>query len=369
MKLLITGGHITPALAVIDEINNSKFKQSTEIVFVGRKYAFDYEKTFSLEFREIEKRNIKFIPLVAGRLTRIVSLRSIGQIIRIPMGFFQARQILKTEKPEAILSFGGYLALPVAFVGYFLNIPVFTHEQTIYPGLANRIISFFSRKIFISFDEARKYFSPGKTLLLGNPVRRSIFQIVNTPFLIKKDRQVIYVTGGSLGSHSLNIHTEKILPKLLKEFIIIHQTGDTKEYDDHERLYKLKNSLPKQLSRHYFLKKHFFEEEIGYIYSLADFVVGRAGANTFFELLALEKPAVFLPLPWSANKEQQKQAELFQKKGAGEIFNQSRPSHELLALIEKVSQNIETYKKNFKNLKSIYKQNAAKAIVEEILAK
>lgn len=364
MKILITGGHLAPALAVIEEI--SLTHKESEIIFVGRKYALDSEKTISLEYKEIVKRKIKFIPLQAGRLTRILSFKTIRNILRIPLGFINGFFIIVNNKPKVILSFGSYIALPIVFWGFIFRIPIFTHEQTINPGLANKIIGLFSKKIFIAFDEAKKYFGQKKIVVSGNPVRKSIFLIKNNVFNFIKDRPVIYITGGSLGSHSINLHIKAIVKKLLTDFIIIHQIGDTKQYHDYEDLEIFKEKLPNELKKRYFFKKHFFEEEIGYIYNQSDLVVGRSGANTFFELIVLKKPALFIPLPWSSGREQQRHAEIFAKAKTGEIFHQIEPSEKLYRLIKIMINNIDTYRNNFINLENFYKQDASKLIVSYI---
>lgn len=365
MKILITGGHLTPALAVIDEIKRRNKK--IEIIFVGRKYALDTEKTLSLEYKEICSKKIPFITLQAGRLSRIVSTKTIRSLIRIPLGFFYALKIILIEKPDLLLSFGGYIAVPVAFWSWLMRIPIYTHEQTIRPGLANRIISFFAKKTFIAFEESRIYFDKTKTILVGNPIRKSIFKTIKKPFTINKDRPVIYITGGSLGSHSINEHIKQIIAKLLNNYIVIHQVGETKEYNDFEYFKKIKNKLPLNISSNYIVKEHFFENEIGYIYSLSDLVISRAGANTFFELLMLKKPTIFIPLPWSSYKEQTQHAKIFEKVKVGKIFNQNQNSRELLLMIEEIIKNIDIYKKNFSMLKHLYKYNASQFIVDSIL--
>lgn len=361
MRILVTGGHLTPALAVIDKLKGH------EIVFVGRKYALEREQTLSLEYKEITKRGVKFINLNTGRISRSVSLRDFLSILRIPLGLIQGFQIIRKEKPDRILSFGSYLAAPVVLWGWIFQIPIFHHEQTIQPGLASRFSAFLATKVFVSFEETLKYFPQRKTVLTGNPIRRSIFTIQKKPFEIRKTEPVLYITGGSLGSHSINMHVKEILKKLLEVFIVIHQTGDTKEYEDYERLEKFRNQLAEELKERYYPRKHFFEKELGYVYSLADIVIGRAGANTFFELLALEKPVIFIPLPWSGRKEQQKQAEIFQQNGVGEVFSQSEKSDRLLKLIYKMKSQLSQYKNNFKKLKFLYKKDAAETIVKELL--
>lgn len=367
MKILITGGHVTPALAVIERLKKIKKEREIEVVFVGRKYALDEEKTLSFEYKELKGR-IKFYSLGSGRLTRVVSLRSLFNLLKTPLGFWQGFKIVRKEKPTVILSFGGYIALPIAFSGWWLRIPIYTHEQTRRPGLANRLIGLIAKKVFISFPDTRSYFPEGRSIVTGNPVRSSALKVIKKPFQISKTDPVVLVMGGSLGSHSINLHIEAILEKLLAKYIVVHQTGGVKKYGDFQRLVKLRNRLSKELQNRYFIKEHFFEDEIGYIYSLSDVVVARAGANTFFELIALNKPAVFIPLPWSANKEQQAQADIFRKAGAGEIFDQSADSSHLLSLIDKVVVNKQRYEEGFKKINHLYKKNAPETILKEILA-
>lgn len=367
MKIVITGGHVSPALAIIDLLQ--KQYPDVSLVFVGRKYMLEGEKTLSLEYKEVVKRNIRFIPLTAGRLTRLVAILTIKSLLKVPVGFFQALKIIQQEKPDIILSFGGYLALPVAFSGFISGTPVFTHEQTIHPGIANRLIALISRKVFVAFEEAKKYFSPLKTVVTGNPIREKIFTYKKRSLSIGKNRPVIYATGGSLGSHSVNILIFKLLPKLLQKYIIIHQTGETKKYKDYEKACQLAKKLPPAARKNYHPRQFIFDDEIGYIYSLADLVVGRSGANTFFELIALKKPTVFIPLPWSGSGEQEEHAAIFKQFGAGEIFHQGESEKKLLKLIDKMIKNREEYKKNFSQLSYLYKTNATQLIVSAILAK
>jgi len=365
MKLLITGGHFTPAVSLIAALQK-KYKTSVSIIFVGRKYQSEAEKTLSLEYKEIIKRNIQFIHLETGRLTRVFNAKTIISALHIPLGFLNAFGIMQKERPDLVFSFGGYIALPMVFWAYCFRIPVYTHEQTIHPGLANRIIGMFAKKIFVAFEESKEYFDERKVKVVGNPVRDSILKIIKKPFVITKDRPVLYVTGGSLGSHSLNIHIFSLLPKLLKKYIVIHQIGDTKEYEDYEKARLLKKTLPADLRKYYYPRKHFFENEVGYVYSVTDLVIGRAGANTFFELLVLKKPALFIPLPWAAYNEQHRHAEIFEKYGIGEIFHQSDTTVHLFSRIENMIENLDRYEKNFTSLQHLYKRNAADLILKEI---
>ena len=368
MKLLITGGHVTPALAIIDTINSQKkILKNIEIYFVGRKHALDTEKTISFEFKEINLRKLHFINLEAGRLTRIFNLTSFRGILKIPFGFIHAFIILLQVKPDSILSFGGYLALPIVIVGWIMGIPIYTHEQTISPGLSNRIISFFSKKVFYSFEKSARYFPKNKAIYSGNPVRNLIFSVTDRPIELNDKLPSLYVTGGSLGSHSINVHLLNILDSLLDNFNVIHQIGDVKEYHDYDTCIKVKNNLSAIKRARYFPVKHFLASEIGYIYSKTDIVVGRAGANTYFELIHLKKPAILIPLPWSSNQEQQKQAESFASHGLGVVFEQKDKSEKLLELITSVYKDRAKYLNHFYRLPIEMKKDAASCIIQEII--
>lgn len=353
MKILITGGHVTPALAVLDEIKHH------DVVFVGRKYALRSEKTESFEYKEITARGIRFINLVTGRLNRSFSLEAIKSLSLIPQGFFRARQIVSAEKPDIVLSFGSYLAVPIAYWAHVDKIPVYTHEQTIQPGLANRLIARWAKKVFISFPQSKQFFPAEKVIQTGNPVRKSILDAADVPFHIPKKRPVIYITGGSLGSHSINLHIEAILKDLKKEFFVIHQTGDTKTYNDYEH-------LAKHADEFYMLRKHVNAKELAYIYQESDLVICRAGANTIFELIAVKKPAIFVPLPWSGHDEQRRQAALMKDAGVAAVFEQSRPSMELLDVIRKMTGELKKYS-DFSKLRALSTEDASRRIYEEIL--
>ncbi|NMB84408.1 UDP-N-acetylglucosamine--N-acetylmuramyl-(pentapeptide) pyrophosphoryl-undecaprenol N-acetylglucosamine transferase [Candidatus Roizmanbacteria bacterium] len=363
MKILVTGGHLTPALSVIDRIIDLGIK-NVEIVFVGRKHALSAESSLSMEYQELKKRNIRFIDLAAGRVTRILSIGSLKNIFKVPGGFWEAWKIVYREKPDKILSFGGYIGLPIVVAGYLKKIPVFIHEQTIHPGLANKISGYLASRIFVSFPQTLGYFSGDKTVVTGNPLRREIFRTVKKPFEVKKDRPVIYVTGGSLGSHNLNQLVGDLVPLLLDRYIVIHQVGNVKQFDDIVRLQKIRSAMPPEKQKNYFIREHFFTDEVGYVFDMADLVISRSGANTFFELIALDKPAILIPLPWSAHQEQQKQAQILNEMGAVEIFYEHGKSVDLYRLIEKILPKLGDYKSAYKQLNIIYKQDAADKIIE-----
>lgn len=200
---------MTPAIALIDELVKDA---SLEIVFVGRKYAVEYTL--------ITKKGIRFLPIDAGK-------RTVSTLMKVPIGFFEALTYCIHEKPRLIVSFGGYVALPVAIAAWISGIPVITHEQTLVPGLTNRIIAVIAKRILVAFKETLHRFPKNKTEYIGLPMRADLFSAVKkTPYRIdEKNYPLIYITGGSQGAKSLNEKMLSAIKDLTKSYTVIHQTG------------------------------------------------------------------------------------------------------------------------------------------------
>lgn len=362
-KIIITGGHLTPALAVIELMEKCEW----EVIFIGRKYAFEGEKTLSAEYRITRKLGLPFISLTSGRWQRNLTRHTFFSLLKIPIGFFQSFYWLIKLHPHLILSFGGYLALPVAMAGWFLGIPVVTHEQAVNPGLANQIINFFAKKVAVSWPETLEKIKGKKIILTGNPIRKEIFaQTPNPkPQIPKNDLPLIYITGGSTGSHAINEVIKNILPQLLEKYNVIHQCGDSQEYKDYEKLLKIKDQLPPLFKNRYFVVKYLDFLEIGSVLKKADLVVGRSGANTITELAALGKPAILIPLPWAGQNEQFENAKILEKAGIAVILEQKNLTGETLYNnINTLSQNLEQYKKNGRKAKELVDLKAAEKILD-----
>ncbi len=361
--VLFTGGHVTPALAVIDILQ--KEQSDVRILFAGRSYT-EKSNIPSFEYQEITHRKIPFFHIRAGRMNRSVSLATVVEIVKIPLGFFDVIRVLLREKPNLIVSFGGYIALPVSIVSSLFGIPIVTHEQTIRPGLANRIIGHLAKRVFTSFPESAQYFSKGKVEVSGNPMRRFASTSEGSREQVESSRPLIYVTGGSLGSHAINTHIEHILPTLLASYHLVHQTGNIQEYGDFERLTQLKKTLPHELAREYEIFEHVDSEKVGKYFKNADLIVTRSGANTFFEIILFQKPAILIPLPWSAFDEQRLHAHILKNAGVADIFEQEDDSQKLLTMIQSIVSTPNTYGQSFSSLARTYSTNGAHTLAQAV---
>lgn len=355
MKLIVTGGHISPLLAVLP-----KLPKSCEVLLVGRKHAFEGDSTLSLEYQTAQKLGVEFAAITTGRFQRTFTKYTIPSLFKIPFGFFQAYRIVKAFKPDVILSFGGYVSFPVVLAGAILRIPIVIHEQTFSAGLANRIAGRFARKICISYEKSERFFPRNKTVLTGNPVRNYELRSMNYELSDEKI-PLLYITGGSAGSHDINILIEGCLEKLLQKFRVIHQTGDAKEFGDFKRLEKFKQSLNEKSQKRYVLTKFVDPSGVGSIMNASDLVVSRAGINTVTELLYFGKPALFIPL----NNEQKENADILKNLGICEVVKEeSITSETLYERIDSMVTRLEKYKLHKYEAKKLVTEDSAEKIVE-----
>lgn len=323
--LVFVGGHHTPALAVIEalEKKHQSSKLKYQIFWIGHKYSLWGDRNPGAEYREVTARNIPFFDLKAGKFYRTFHPL---KLLRLPWGFLQVLFFLWRVHPRLIMSFGGYLAVPTAIAGWLLRISVLTHDQTLSPGLANRLIALWAKKIFVAWPEAARFFPRKKVVLTGNPLRPCLFRSGNALEFpgARRDWTTLYITGGKQGAHFFNEVVKEALPALLRSFNVIHQCGSASLFDDFAHLQGAREKLPEDLKAGYLLKEYFAEEEIGSVYARASLVISRSGANAVYELAALGKPALLIPLPYSSGREQEKNAQKLAATGLARVLPQEQ---------------------------------------------
>lgn len=312
MKVAITGGHLTPAVAVIELLQKNKNK----IVFFGRKHAFDGDTSLSFEYQTIKRLSVPFHEIETGKVKRHFTVDAIKSLTKMPKGLRNTFKLLKEEKPDILLTFGGYLSIPVALCARMQGIPIVIHEQTQNSGIANRFVAKFASKICISFESSKRYFPKRKTVVTGNPLRPEIF-LSGKRFLTPSGKKIIYITGGSTGAHKINMLVKDSLKELLKDFAVIHQTGDTTLTNDYTSLQDLRKSLSEDEKDSYILKKFVEADELAWIYKNASVVVARSGINTTLELIATKSVALLIPLKVGQKDEQLENAKYYEKTGLG----------------------------------------------------
>jgi UDP-N-acetylglucosamine--N-acetylmuramyl-(pentapeptide) pyrophosphoryl-undecaprenol N-acetylglucosamine transferase len=360
-----TGGHIFPIIAIVRELRKLALNEKLEIYYLGPKD----------EFGEIflSQEGIKVKNILAGKIRRYFNFSSIflnlfDILFKIPLGILQSFSWLLFKNPDLIFSKGGFGSFPVVISGWLLGIPIFLHESDISPGLANRILSKFALEIFTSFPNT-EYFPPSKIYLVGNPIRTEILKGSQTEakkfFQITGEKKVVLILGGSQGAQRINEKILEILPEFLKNFEIIHQCGE-KNYKETKLI--TDGLLKEELKKYYHLFGFLKEDQLKLAYAISDLIVSRAGSGTIFEIAALAKPSILIPLPEAAQDHQIKNAYAFKQTGAAIVIEEENLTPRfLLERVRAILENQKEIERMSLAAKEFSKPLAAKIIANFIL--
>lgn len=361
-KIVFTGGHAaTTALAVIQKIKEQGHIWT--IYWIGPGRAIEGKKVAPIELSLLPDLGVHVKKITAGRVQRKWTVHTIPSILKIPFGFIHAFYLLLTIRPQVVVSFGGYAAFPVILAAYILGIPTILHEQTMAVGLANKLSGLFADKIALAREVSRKFFPKGKTVVTGNPITKELLTVA--PKAKLSARPVIYVTGGSRGAQVINKALDEVLEALLVDYQIIHQAGDL----DIEYFQERKRKLPDTLDKNYEVFSFVEPWKIQEVYSRADMLVSRAGANTVAEILLTRRPAVLIPIPWSRFNEQYENAKMARSAGIAVILSQEELTGvSLRAHIEKVRSNWVSMAGSKASEESVLDRAASEKMVELIEA-
>ncbi len=285
-KIVFSGGGtlgpVTPLLAVA-QAYREKYPD-TEFVWVGTANGPEREL--------VEKNNIKFVTLTAGKWRRYFSLWNIFDIGRFMVGFFEAIIFIIREKPALLISAGGYVSVPLHWAGTMFGVPQWIHQQDFQVGLANRLMSKTAKLITVALKKNLSAFSIKKTVWLGNPVRPELYKgdklSAKQKFGIKSDLPVVLAMGGGTGSLKVNQMVVETIQHLTGICEIIHLSG-------RERPQELVDHAAKYFDHYHHYQ--FLNEEMADAYALSDVVISRGGFGSISEIAALKKPAILIPKP------------------------------------------------------------------------
>ena len=347
-----TGGHIYPAISIADRL--TKKINNCNILFVGAKN--------KMEMKKVPENGYKIIGLYISGLQRNFNLHlNILLPFKIVFSLVHSLIILVRNKPKIIIGTGGYASGPIMYVASLLGIPVFIQEQNSYPGLTNRILSKYAKKIFVAYDGMDKYFDNSKIVVSGNPIRKSIKNISlknKSDYLkslnLKKDLKTLLFLGGSLGADRLNRFVKDNIDFFKKNDLqVILQCG-SRYFDTYKFL---NNSHIKVLP---------FIKEMDKVFSSSDIIISRSGASIISELCFVGKPVIFIPSPNVADNHQSKNAKKLYELGAAEYVEEDEVDYKLTSIINKILVS-EVYRDSLsEKIKTLSKPNASKIIVNEI---
>ncbi len=348
-----TGGHVFPGIAVTDLLGRLV---PSRIMWIGT--GRQVEKN-ALQDRHIDYRVLKVHPIKGMEIPALVKA-----LFHLPLSISRALSMLRDFRPHVVLGVGGYVSGPVLLAARLLGIPSAIHEQNLLPGLANRLSARFAARIFISFDESRKYFKKDRGLILtGNPVREDILEAARSSTVRPGDRSDfhILILGGSQGASSLNRLAGSAMKALWHSghsFSFLHQTGEG-DAENVRRFYQ-DAGVPARISP--------FIHDMGRAYMEADLVVCRAGATTIAELTVTGRPAIFIPYPYAAEGHQELNARLMEDRGAGIFLKEAKTGAiKLSSHIETLMEDRQKLAKMADKAKALGKPEAAQEIARNLM--
>jgi UDP-N-acetylglucosamine--N-acetylmuramyl-(pentapeptide) pyrophosphoryl-undecaprenol N-acetylglucosamine transferase len=358
-----TGGHVLPALAVIDELRQRG--ALADLIWIGSREG--------VERQAAEEAGIRFVAIPTGKLRRYLSLRNLSDAARVPLGALAARRALSSFHPDVVLSTGGFVSVPAVVAARGIA-PVLTHEQTAIVGLANRINARFADVLAVSHPQTASLAGRlhRRVVVTGNPIRVGLTAGDRSQglrrFGFKDGMPVLYVTGGARGASPINQRIAALLPGILDRVQIVHQTGPFSANADAGDLTQLKDRLPDTVRDRYTVVE-FLRDELPDVYAAADLVVGRAGAGTIAELAYVGLPAILIPLPGARGDEQARNAQVLGNAGAAVVIAQSdatpgRLYAEILALLD----DPERRARMANAARAVARPDAAARLAEELLS-
>lgn len=337
-----TAGHVAPNMALIRELSHKGW----EISYIGSEDGIEKEM--------IKPIGIPFYAVSSGKLRRYLSVKNLLDPFKIILGIVQSFFLLNRLKPDVIFSKGGFVAFPVV-VGAWLNrIPVVAHESDMTPGLANRLCFPFVSKICLTFDAGKKHFkNQDKIEVTGTPIREQLFNGVHAKGIelcgFNTIKPCLLVIGGSLGAGSINRSIRGALSQLTQDYQVIHICGKGKLDPTFNNVEGYKQF-------------EYANEELADLFAAASVVISRAGANSLYEILALGKPHILIPLSTQVSRGDQIQnAKYFQGLGISIVIDDNSLNAETLL---HALRDLETHQDEINNkIKALKIKSATEKIV------
>ena len=312
-----TAGHVTPNIALIEPL----LREGWDVHYIGSENGMERGLIAALS-------GVTYHGISTGKLRRYFSWQNFIDPFRVIKGYFQARKLIREIQPSVIFSKGGFVSVPVVLGAG--KVPVVAHESDYSPGLSNRIATRFTDKVCLSFEDTLQHVSKGKGIFTGTPIRPALYDGDRERALaftgLTGEKPVLLVMGGSLGAQKLNELVRAALPQLCERYDIIHLCG------------KGKNDCDCVACGYH--QYEYIDKELPDLFALSDVVLSRAGANSVFELLALNKPSVLVPLTSASSRgDQLLNANYMEKKGYAKVVDQNTATTDsLVAAIDEVYQ-------------------------------
>ena len=342
-----TGGHIYPAIAIINKIKEEE--PNSEFLYIGT--------SDRMEKDLIPELGIKYEEINISGLKRKLTLENIKVLYQFLKSKRRCKKLIKEFDPDVVIGTGGYVTSPVVWAGKKLGKKTFIHEQNSVVGLSNKYLTKYADKIGVSFSSTMDSFPKSKVVLTGNPCSEKAINMKKAKkeeYGLTKNKKLVLIVMGSLGSRTVNDKIVSFINSFKdKDYEVIFVTGNTY----YEKVKKLR--VPTNV------KIVPFIYELPSLMKVTDLMISRAGASTMSEILSLKVPTIFVPSPYVTNNHQYKNAMDLVNKNAALILEEKDLTKEnLINLIDNTLNNKDEYHKIKNNLKELGIDNSAEKIYE-----
>lgn len=344
-----TGGHIYPALAILNKIK--KEEPNSEFLYIG---TID-----RMEKDIVPKKGIPYIGINMHGLDRKHIFNNVKILDEYLKAYNKSKKIIKEFKPDVVIGVGGYITSPVLKAASTLHYKTIIHEQNSYPGFSNKLLSKSVNKILVSLPDTVKFFPKDKTIYTGNPRSEEVALIKKGNKLDLKlsyKKKLVIIVMGSLGSLTINKSLLEIVPHFKdKSYEVLLITGTT-YYNDYENILVPQN-----------VKVVPFIDNLIEMMKVADLIVSRAGASTIAEITATGLPSILVPSPYVTNNHQLKNAKELEKVGASFILEEEDfNTQNLLTKIDEILNDEKLYKSMVDANKKLGVTDSATRVYNEI---
>ena len=343
-----TGGHIYPALAIINKIKEQE--PNSEFLYIGT--------TDRMEKDIIPKNDIPFKGIEMKGLDRKNIFGNIKVLKMFLKAVGEAKKIIKEFQPDIVIGAGGYITAPVLYAAHKLKVPILIHEQNSIPGVSNKFIGKFANKICVSLPNSLNLFPKDKVVYTGNPRSEEIMKVeknLKSSLGFKEKEKLVVIVMGSLGSTTMTTKLKELIPSFKnKNYQVLIITGNA-YYDNYKDI-----NLPDNC------KLMPFMSDLICLLKDSDLIVSRAGASTISEITAIGLPSILVPSPFVTNNHQYKNAKELADKGACVIVEEEEFSKDrILREIDAIFDDKELYQNMKKQSKELGVSDSASRIYEE----
>ncbi|MCI2031732.1 undecaprenyldiphospho-muramoylpentapeptide beta-N-acetylglucosaminyltransferase [Limosilactobacillus sp.] len=357
MRLLVsgggTGGHIYPALALIERLK--QVEPDTEVLYVGT--------TRGLENKIVPDAGIKLETMQMQGFKRSLSLDNFKTIYLFLRSVHHAKKIIRDFKPDVVLGTGGYVSGAVLYAAAKKHIPTVIHEQNSVVGVTNKILSRYVDQIAIAFEAARSQFPQGKVTMTGNPRAQQVSSQINSTFSwseydLKDDIPTLMIFGGSQGAPKINSTVVDSIPEFSKRpYQVVFATGQKRYAKVQEQLHGVKIGQS--------VKVVPYIKDMPAKMPKVAALVSRAGATTIAEVTALGVPTILIPSPYVTANHQVKNAQALVRKNAAVMITEDKlDSRALLVQADKIMESQELRSKMATASRKIGHPKAADELID-----